>query len=172
MSLLYREKGTILKLPYVLLYALTILSVGTMIFLITNFFGIKVFNSNLASLVSCITGVAAVYVGRHFLLFLLSYIFPFAKEINLYSFTIAIFNYIIGIILIPFIIFIAFAPPNTHTVLLYIALSSISLIYLFRIIRTLVITNKYLIHSKFHFFMYLCTVEIAPILILLKLVGF
>ncbi|NJN77357.1 MAG: DUF4271 domain-containing protein [Saprospiraceae bacterium] len=42
MSLLYREKGTILRLPYVLLYALTALSVGTMIFLTTNIKGITI----------------------------------------------------------------------------------------------------------------------------------
>lgn len=172
MSLLYREKGTILKLSYVSLYVLTILSVGTMTFLTTSLFGVKIFQSNLGSLISCIAGVAGIYIGRHFLLSLLSYVFPFSKEINLYSFTIAIFNYIIGIVLLPFIIFIAFAPSNTHITLVYIALFAIFLIYIFRTIRTLIITNKYLTHSKFHFFMYLCTVEIAPILILLKLVGF
>ena len=171
MSLLYREKGTILRLPYVLLYTLATLSVGTMIFLTTNLFGIKIFDSNFSSLIACIIGIGGIYLGRHTLLLSLSYIFPFKKEINLYSFTISIFNFVIGIVLLPFIIFIAFAPSNTHTIFLYTALFSVSIIYLFRIIRSLLIMNKYLIHNKFHFFMYLCTVEIAPILILLKLVG-
>lgn len=171
MSLLHREKGTILRLPYIMLYALSTFSVGTLIFLITDFFNVKIFDSNLSSLLTCIAAVGGIYFGRHAILFLLSHIFPFKKEIRLYSFSIAIFNFIIGIVLLPFIIFIAFAPSNTHTIFLYTTLFSVSIIYLFRIIRSLLITNKYLIHSKFHFFMYLCTVEIAPILILLKLVG-
>jgi hypothetical protein len=171
MSILHREKGTILRLPYILLYTLTMFSVGTMLFLTTNLFGIKIFDSNLTSLAACIAGAGSIYLGRHFILSMLSYIFPFKKEINFYSFTIAIFNFIIGIVLLPFIIFIAFAPSNTHTIFLYIALFAVSIIYLFRIVRSLLITNNYLTSNKFHFFMYLCTVEIAPILILLKLVG-
>lgn len=172
MSLLYREKGTILRLPYVLLYTLSIFSVGTMIFLTTNVFGIKIVGSNLTSLIICLVGAAAIYLGRHISLRVLAYIFPFSKELKFYSFSIAIFNFVIGIVLLPFIIFIAFAASNTHTILLYTALFSVSILYIFRIIRSLLITNKYLTHNKFHFFMYLCTVEIAPILILLKLVGF
>ncbi|NJN77358.1 MAG: DUF4271 domain-containing protein [Saprospiraceae bacterium] len=101
----------------------------------------------------------------------MSYIFPFSKEMNLYNFMIAIFNFVMGIVLLPIIIFVAFTSSNTHTPLLYFALSVVLIIYLFRMIRSLLIVNKYLIHNKFHFFMYLCTVEIAPILILLKLVG-
>lgn len=171
MSLLHREKGTILRLPYVLLYALSAFSVGTMIFLSTRIMGVKIFENNYASAMICILGASTIFLGRHTLLWLLAYIFPFSKEAKLYSFSIAIFNFIIGIALLPFIIFIAFAADNTHTILLYAALFSISILYIFRIIRSLLITNKYLIHNKFHFFMYLCTVEIAPILILLKLVG-
>jgi hypothetical protein len=69
MSLLYREKGTILRLPYILLYALATLSVGTMIFLTTNLFGIKIFDSNFSSLIACITGIGGIYLGRHTILF-------------------------------------------------------------------------------------------------------
>jgi hypothetical protein len=172
MSLLYREKGTILRLPYILLYMLSVFSIGTMIFLTTSVFGIKISGSNFTSFAICLAGAAGIYLGRHTSLWLLAYIFPFSKEAKLYSFVIAIFNFVIGIVLLPYIIFIAFAATNTHTILLYMALFSVLILYVFRVIRSLLIMNKYLTHNKFHFFMYLCTVEIAPILILLKLIGF
>lgn len=171
LSLLYREKGTILRLPYFLLYTLAALSFGIMIFLTTKLTGGEIFKSDFLSIITCIAGAGAIFALKHLTLSALSYVFPFKKEANLYGFTIAIFNFVIGIALIPFIILIAFAPEDSHTIILYIAIAITAFAYLFRTIRSLIIGNKYLIHNKFHFFMYLCTIEIAPLLILLKLIG-
>lgn len=171
LSLLHREKGTILRLPYFLLYVLAAFSFGTMLFLALNLSGVSIFKSNFLSIISCIAGAGGIFLLRHFTLSILSYLFPFKKEANLYGFTIAIFNFVIGIALLPFIILIAFAPESAHTFILYLITGIIGLTYLFRTIRSIIIANKYLIHNKFHFFMYLCTIEIAPLLILLKLAG-
>ncbi len=171
LSLLYREKGTILKLPYFLLYVLAACSVGTMSFLIASVNGVEIFKSNFLSILTCIAGVGLLYTTRHLVIALLSYIFPFTTEINLYGFTIAIFNFVIGIALLPFITLMAFASTNTHYLILYIVIGLLAVVYLFRTFRSLMIGNKYLINNKFHFFMYLCTIEIAPMLILIKLAG-
>ena len=42
-------------------------------------------------------------------------------------------------------------------------------ITVFCILRGLFLASKYLSFHKFHFFMYLCTVEIAPVLVVVKL---
>lgn len=172
LSLLYRDKGTILNLPYFSMYVLAACSFGTMAFLTVNLLEGKIFESNFWSIVVCTLGVGLIFLLRHFSITLLASIFPFKKEITLYGFTIAIFNFVLGIALIPVITLIAFAPSSSHEILLYGTLILVGLVYVFRIIRSIIIGNKYLIHNKFHFFMYLCTVEIAPILILLKLFGY
>lgn len=172
LSLLYRDKGTLLYFPYMAMYFLTACSFGTMAFLAVNLLGGKIFESNFWSIVVCTAGVGFVFFLRHASTALLSSIFPFKKEIKTYGFTIAIFNFVMGIGLLPIITLIAFAPSSSHEIILYITLILVGFVYVFRTIRSIIIGNKYLINNKFHFFMYLCTVELAPIVILLKLFGY
>lgn len=172
LSLLYREKGTILRLPYFAMYVLAACSFGTMLFLIMNILGETIFKSNFLSVFTCIVGVGFIFLLRHITIALLAYIFPFTKEIKLYGFTIAIFNFATGIGLLPIVTLAAFAPVASHNIILYTTLILFGFVYGFRTIRAIIIGNKYLIQNKFHFFMYLCTVELAPILILTKLFGY
>ena len=172
MSLSYRNRGTILQFPFFALYVLSAFSLGTFIFFVVDLLGGKIFDSKLWSIIVSTLGVGSLFFARHLSVGILAAIFPFGKEIKLYGFLIAIFNFIIGIGLIPIIVFIAFAPPSYHKTLLYTALILIGVAYLFRTIRALIIGNKYLVNNKFHFFMYLCTIELAPIFILLKLLGY
>ena len=67
-------------------------------------------------------------------------------------------------------IFIAFAPSNLKLILIYLAFILIIGIYSFRVLRSLFLASKYISLHKFHFFMYLCTIEIAPVLILAKII--
>jgi len=172
LSLLYRDKGTLLYLPYIAMYILTACSFGTMIFLAINLLDGKIFESNFWSIIVCTIGSGLIFLLRHFSITVLGTIFPFRKEIKLYGFLIAVFNFVIGIGLIPVITLIAFAPSSSHEIILYATLIAFGIAYIFRTIRAIIIGNKYLINNKFHFFMYLCTVELAPIMILLKLLGY
>src|SRR5690606_10647559 len=96
-------------------------------------------------------------------------IFPVQKEIKLYSFSLVIFSSILGLALVPFNIVVAFASENFVEMALYGGLVLILAITLFCILRGLFLASKYLALHKFHFFMYLCTVEIAPVVIVIKL---
>ena len=172
MSLLHRNKGTLLQFPYLSMFVLSAFSFGTFIFLVINLLGGKIFENDLWSISVSTLGVGSIFLLRHLSIGFLAAVFPFNKEIKLYGFLIAVFNFIIGIGLIPIVVFIAFAPPSYHKALLYSTLILLGMTYLFRTIRALIIGNKYLINNKFHFFMYLCTIELAPIFILLKLLGY
>lgn len=172
LSLLHRDKGSIINLPYLSMYVLAACSFGTMIFLAVNLTGGQIFESNFWSIIVCILGVGLIFFLRHVSIALLASVFPFKKEIKLYGFTIAIFNFVMGIVLIPIVTLIAFAPTSFHEILLYFTCILFGFIYIFRTIRSIIIGNKYLINNKFHFFMYLCTIELAPLLILLKLIGY
>ena len=171
MALLHRDKETILRFPYLIIYLLSAISIGTSIFLISNLLQIQIVESQTYSILLCIAGVGAFFIFKHFILSVLSALFPFKKEINLYSFTIATFNFIIGIALLPFISLLAFSDSALHNYILNIMLALIVIILIYRIFRSLLIGQKYLINNKFHFFMYLCTVEIAPMIILFKFLS-
>ena len=166
---LYREKGSLLNMPYVPLYILFAFTGGTFIYLAAEYYNTPILNSKGLSLLLCIVGIGGFYLFKHLLLKLISVIFPFGKEVNQYHFLIGIFNQITGLALIPLVTVIAFAPQNIKLFAIYGAIGVIGIIFLNRFIRSVVIGSKFIAFHKFHLIVYICTVEIAPIFIITKL---
>ncbi len=115
-------------------------------------------------------GIAGVYFVRHIIMFLLGYIFPIGKETSQFSFTIGSFNIVLGIFLLPINLFIAFGPDVLGKALIYSVFVVILLLYLFRLLRGSLIFSRYLSSNLFHFFVYLCACEMAPVLILYRFI--
>ncbi len=167
LKLLQREQSGIVYIPYLFLYILFLMSTGIFSFQIAHYKGFISFEFK--NLIYCIIGVASFFILKYLLLGILHLIFPISKEVKQYSFTITIFSIILGIILIPFNVFIAFAQSEMTKFGIICAIVAIACVYLFRILRGIFIASKFLAFHKFHFFMYICTVEIAPMVILVKL---
>ena len=165
---LYRERGGQMSFHYWAIYALFVISTGVFCYQVARHFGAPM-NGALVGLTICMFGVALVTFFRHTFLKIIAAIFPFFKEVNLYIFTITIFDLTMGLLLVPFVIFIAFAPESLRSVALYAALSLVAFVYALRSVRGLMIATKHILEYRFHFLLYLCAVEIAPLLILLKL---
>jgi len=157
------------SLVYVFLYILAIINIAIFVYLMGNHFGSNL-PSNFLFLLQLVGMVLILFGGKHLLLWLMGAIFPVNKEISLYSFTIMIFGILLGILLFLLNITIAYAPSVIAGLSVYLALGAIIAIYLFRIVRGLSIGSKYLVLHKFHFFIYLCTVEILPVIVLLKVI--
>jgi len=152
---------------YLFLYMLFFLSAGIFVFQVATYY--KSISYEFINLVYCTLGIILFFLSKHFILKFLELIFPISKEIKQYSFTIIIFSIILGILLIPFNVFIAFAQNSMTYSGIIAAFIVVIAVYLFRSLRGLFIGSKFLSFHKFHFFMYLCAVEIAPLLILVKL---
>jgi len=86
-----------------------------------------------------------------------------AKELmsNMY-----LFNLFAGILLLPLVCCMAFAQTE---VFFYIRLTILSLIYTFRIFREAIVGFRLINFSVFHLFLYLCTLEILPMIVLAKI---
>ncbi len=155
---------------YIFLYILALINIAIFAYLLGKFFNWERPNSIL--LLAKIVGIVSlIFIGKHVLLSLVGYIFPVHKELSLYNFTIMIFGIILGLFLFPINIVIAYAPMAVGKGVVYLSLGAIIAIYVFRMIRGLSIGSKYLVLHKFHFFIYLCTVEILPVIVLLKILD-
>ncbi|MCG8329102.1 MAG: DUF4271 domain-containing protein [Chitinophagales bacterium] len=168
---LQRERETVGGIPYYLFYIFAILSIGFFVFLIVQEFEYSFYTQNPWKGLGISIGLLAVLLlAKHTTLSLIGYIFPIQKEIALYSMTIIVFSIIIGIILIPINLLVSFAPEGLTRMITYIALAIIILIYLFRSLRGLFIANKFILFHKFHFLLYICTVEVVPIAIIARVI--
>jgi hypothetical protein len=116
-------------------------------------------------------GAAVAFLSKHLMLSVMRSLFPLENEIRKYNFLIIIFNCILGLFLVPFNLLIAFSAKNSSQQLLLVSwmLGLVAIFYTYRSLRSSPMGAKFLIQSPFHFLLYLCTVEIAPLLLLIKL---
>lgn len=165
MSFLFRNFGSKDLLLYFLLYLNFAVNMAVFLYLLIRrkmeFEGLNLFLSLLAS-------VIIIYIVKHISLMLFQRVFTSLKEIHIYSFSVMIYNIVLGISLLPVNIFAAFSSSVIAGIFIYIGIFLLGLFYVFRLFRGFLSTYSYFISSIFHFFLYLCAFEILPLLILYR----
>lgn len=115
--------------------------------------------------------VSAAFTLKFLVLRLCAYLFNLGREMSTYIFNIFIINNLLGIALIPFVALILFGNMMDTSLLVILAVCVTGIAYLYRIGRGFLIATGYPGFSPFYLFLYLCALEIAPLLVLVKLVS-
>lgn len=165
LNLLYRQQKGRLNIQYIFLSFFFVANIGFFIFISMDYWLKPRPN---VTLLTCIIIVGLVYYIRYLTMRLLATTFPVSKEARQFNFTIIVFNIMLGIIIFPVNLFLAFAPDKISTIAFYTGLIIYLIFYLFRQMRGLFIGARLINSYKFHFFIYLCTIEIAPIVVGVK----
>lgn len=153
--------------PYFLLYGSFMLNAGMFMFLLVRVFRRETFN-NLPFLLLCFGVASVIFLSKHLILSLTGWLFPVEKEVRRYNFLVILFNCVLGLFLVPFNFLLAFSNDYSYFWVFW-TLGLVGVFYLYRTYRSGSISTKFLGDNHFHFFLYLCTVEIAPVLLLVKL---
>lgn len=115
--------------------------------------------------------VSAVYALKFLILKIAGWLFDVEKETALYIFNVFLLNNLLGILLLPFIALLAFHGALPGDRLFQAALILIGLVYLYRLFRGFLVGIGTSGFSPLYLFLYLCTLEIAPLLVLLRLAS-
>jgi hypothetical protein len=150
------------------LYGLFLLNMGIFVFLMYYRYVGQSTYGQFATFMLCLGGVSLVFLIKHAILFVIAGVFPIGKEIRLYNYIIITGGIFLSLVLLPLNIFIAYAPDSLKELFTYSAFGIIGLVYLVRSLRSLSVASPYMMTDQFHFLLYLCAVEIAPIMILVK----
>lgn len=170
LKVVYRFQNSGQTLSYGLFYLFFFLNAGLFLTLLLKQFKFNYFTSDITLFFVCVGLIALTYFIKHAVLRAIGFIFPVQKEISYYSFTIIAFNIFLGIALLPINSLISFSNDKVANICLYLGVIFFLLLYCIRQLRGMFLAANYLTFQKFHFFVYLCTVEIAPILILTKII--
>ncbi len=170
LSQLHREQGSIVSPPYLLFYLFFFFNAGFFLYLLAWHYQIPVVGGHWPSFLALTGGLAVLFAGKHLLMKILEAVLPAKKELRLYSFTIIIFSIALGILLIPFNLLIAYGPTEAVPGVITLSLVALGLVLVFRFVRGIFIGGRVLAANLFHFLLYICTVEIAPALIIAKAV--
>ncbi len=157
------------KLPS-LLFNLLFFAIGGMyIYLVLNHFDTSSYKHWDVLLIATLC-LMAVYIVKNIVLKFTGWLSGFNDEANTYIFIVFLLNKIIGLLLLPLIILIAFADSFILNIALYLSYLLIGSMLILRFIRSYGLLRHRLKVSFFHFALYIIGVELMPILLIYKVV--
>lgn len=111
---------------------------------------------------------SSFFVGKYLIMKVTSLIFPFRDVMDLYNFSFFLNHQLIGVVLIPLNMVIAYADSGIANFVMMATWVLVGLSFILLAIKGLTMSRTYWVRYNFHFIMYICSLEIAPLLILYK----
>ena len=163
-----REQLLQTPLPSLLLNILFVISSGLYLALLARQYNFTYFGDLWITFLYAIAFVSGIYLGKYLVLKLTGWVFNIRNATDTYIFIVFLVNKMIGIFLLPFIVLISF--PNEFFLPVVILLSYIMLFLFlcYRFINSFRPIRTEIKVTRFHFFLYLCAFEIAPLLLIYK----
>lgn len=156
------------KLPSLILNILFILSAGLYLWLLFTHLSPQRALGIHFLLPICISVIAFIYLSKYVLIKFMGWVAGIQYATNNYIFIIFLVNKIIGILLLPFIILLAFSNPAWINTITTISFLLLGLFFLARYVKSYGSLDKKLRLNFFHFAIYIVGGEILPLLILYK----
>ena len=120
----------------------------------------------------CCVGLSIIYLVKFVGLKICGWLFNMRQAADSYIFIVFIINKVVGFSVLPFIILLAFTEGTVYTVSLIVSLFSVGGLFLYRFILGYGAIHNEVRFNLFHFFLYICAFEVAPLLLIYKLLLF
>lgn len=143
-------------------------SAGTYVYLLLSFFKVSVQLPELLIPLIAALIIAVLYLGKYLFLQFSGWLFTMRNPAETYSFIVFLINKILGILILPFIVVIAFASDKLAAIAITISLALITGMFLYRFLRAYGPVQADLKLARFHFFIFFLAFEIAPLLLIYK----
>jgi hypothetical protein len=155
-------------LPSLLLNGYFIMTGGLYIALLLRHHKIDLVGNFWLTSLYCSLGLSVAYFVKFLGLKLSGWLFNMRNAAHAYIFIVFIVNKMLGILLLPFIIILAFTSGSLYNVGLNLSYCLIAVLLVYRFILTFAAVRNQVRVNPFHFFLYLCAFEIAPLLLVYK----
>jgi hypothetical protein len=155
-------------LPSLLLNILFFISGGVFLTFVAVHYQIVPQLNTWLLLLYCIALLMAVYLGKFILLKIAGWIFNISHAIDTYIFIVFVVNKMIGIFLLPVVVLMAFPYEALYMVVQTLAFIMLVIFILYRFVISYKPIRNEINVNRLHFFVYLCAFEIAPLLLIYK----
>lgn len=116
----------------------------------------------------CCLGLTVIYLIKFSGLKTFGWLFNASEAADSYIFIVFVINKMIGIFLLPVVILLAFTGGSIYSITLTLSYCGIGAFLIYRFILTYIAVRNQISINPFHFFLYLFAFEIAPLLIIYK----
>ena len=163
-----REQLLQTPLPSLLLNLLFVITGGLYICFLARYYQLATGVSFWLLSIDCCVLLGVVYSVKFLVLKMTGWVFNVAKAADTYIFIVFMINKMLGILLIPFLIVLFFSEPTIREIALVISFCLTGFLFLYRFIASYPSIRNEIKISIFYFFLYLCAFEIAPLLLIYK----
>jgi hypothetical protein len=155
-------------LPSLMLNILFVITAGLFLSFVADYYNIVPGMNRWLLLFYCCLLITAIYMGKFIILKMVGWMFNIRMATDTYIFIVFLVNKMMGIYLLPALLLMAFAKPPFLTVLITLTYCFIVILFIYRFIIAYRPVRNEIKLSRFHFFIYLCAFEIAPLLLIYK----
>ena len=163
-----REQLLQSPLPSLLLNFLFVLTGGLYTSLLLNYYHAPVSDNFWIQTGYCSALLVLIYSGKLIIIKSLGWIFNISRAADTYIFIVFLVNKMLGIFLLPFLVLIVFEPAGAQQVFVTLSLIFIVFLFLYRMVLTFRPLQNEIRWSLFQFFIYLCAFELAPLVLIYK----
>jgi hypothetical protein len=155
--------------PSLLLNIFFTLSIGMFVALLIQYFGLGRQFGFWMLLLYCVGGLVAIYAVKYLALKFMGWILQVSEAVDAYIFIVFTANKILGIALLPFVILLAFSYGMVCQVAVSLGIILALGLLAYRYFLSYISVHRQIKINFFHFVLYLCAFEIAPLLLINKL---
>ncbi|MGZ4035068.1 MAG: DUF4271 domain-containing protein [Bacteroidia bacterium] len=166
---LAREEISIGNRVTIFLSAMFVLTLALFITQLANYYGFYKGDNQFIFFIKVAVTIVGAYSLKIFSVWFFGYIFQNPKEASDYSTAIFLFCNTLGLFMLPIVIGLAFAKQIAPEIFVYSGYLILGSFLCIRLLRGVIIGFNSVRISKFYLFLYLCTLEILPFVIMVKL---
>jgi hypothetical protein len=163
-----REQLMQTPLPSILLNGFFVISAGLYASFLFQYFKIDPTGNFWTLYLYCSAALAIIYFVKFLVLRLTGWLFNVPQAANAYIFVVFIINKMIGILLLPFLVLLAFTTGNVYLAAMTLSWCLVAGLLVYRFILTFGALHNQIKVNIFHFFLYLLAFEIVPLLLIYK----
>lgn len=163
-----REQLIQSPLPSLLLNIFFIISGGIYISFLLRYYNFYGTDNIWYLILNSTVALGLVYLVKYMMLKLTGWIFNITEATDTYAFVVFLVNKLLGILLIPFLILMAFSAASLISVLISLSFTIVAIFFAYRYIISYAPVRKEIKVSQFHFLLYLSAFEIIPLLLIYK----
>jgi Domain of unknown function (DUF4271) len=167
-----REQLMQTPVPSLLLNFFFVISGGLYIDILLQHYGIAPVDNFWLLFLYCALGLSIIYTVKFLGLKISGWLFNMKEGGDTYIFVVFIINKVIGIFLLPFLVLLSFLQGNMYTIAMVLSWCGIGMLLIYRFLLTYASVRNQVRFNPFHFFLYLCAFEIAPLLLIYKALLF
>jgi hypothetical protein len=163
-----KEQLIQMSLPSLLLNGFFVISGGLYITFLLQHFKLNPVDNFWLLFLYCSLGLSVTYLIKFIGLKISGWLFNKRDVADSYIFIVFIVNKMIGIMLLPVLFLLAFSLGKVYTIGLTISWCLVLGLLVYRLVLTFSAIRNQIKVNPFHFFLYLCAFEIAPLLLVYK----